>query len=110
MAEPDARHDSLARELVDAAFRVHTALGLGLLESAYQQCMAFELEVRGIPFRSQVAMPIVYRHRPIGICSTRLNSSLPIQHIANSLIGILPTARGGSDDRSNGGKQIGAPA
>lgn len=50
----------IAREVVEAAFRVHSALGPGLLESAYEHCLAHELDTRGMPVQRQAAMPIVY--------------------------------------------------
>ena len=59
--EPTARHDLLAREVVDSAFAVHKALGPGLLESVYEQCLAYELHTRGIEARRQVAAPVIYR-------------------------------------------------
>ena len=52
--------DQIARMIVDAAFRVHTALGPGLLESVYEQCLCHELHKRKIHFESQVSLPIVY--------------------------------------------------
>lgn len=52
--------DALAKEVVDAAFKVHMALGPGLLESAYQACMEIELERRGVPFAAQEQLPISY--------------------------------------------------
>jgi len=57
MAEPA---EALARVVVDAGFKVHKGLGPGLLESAYEHCLAFELQSRGILFERQVALPIVY--------------------------------------------------
>jgi GxxExxY protein len=47
-------------QVVDAAIRVHSALGPGLLESAYEACLAYELRKRGQRVRTQIAMPIVY--------------------------------------------------
>ena len=44
----------------DAAYRVHTSLGPGLLESAYEAVLAFELENRGLRVVRQQAIPIVY--------------------------------------------------
>src|SRR6476469_9761821 len=63
--EPSAELHRLAREVVDAAFMIHTALGPGLLESAYEQCFGYELEARGIPFQRQVVLPPTYRNRPV---------------------------------------------
>ncbi|MCL4868042.1 MAG: GxxExxY protein [Anaerolineae bacterium] len=50
----------IGREIVDAAVKVHRALGPGLLESAYQQCLVYELEQRGLKIKTEVVMPIVY--------------------------------------------------
>jgi GxxExxY protein len=52
--------ESAARVTVDAALHVHKTLGLGLLESAYEHCLAFEISRRGPSVRRQVALPIVY--------------------------------------------------
>jgi GxxExxY protein len=53
--------DRIAAAIVDAGFHVHKALGAGLLESAYEECLAYELTDRGLGVRRQVAMPIVYK-------------------------------------------------
>jgi GxxExxY protein len=50
----------LAQEIVDIAFKIHRALGPGLLESVYEKCYCYELEKRGIPFGCQQMVPIVY--------------------------------------------------
>lgn len=47
--------------VVDAAMDVHSALGPGLLESVYEQCLAHELELRGLKVERQVAIPVVYK-------------------------------------------------
>lgn len=47
-------------EIVDAALRVHSALGPGLLESAYLACLTHELRKRGFRVRTQVPVPVVY--------------------------------------------------
>ena len=52
--------ETVARTAVDAGFQVHSALGPGLLESAYEHCLAYELAQRGVEVRRQVALPIVY--------------------------------------------------
>ncbi len=56
MFEPTPDHDRIAREIVDSAFAVHVALGPGLLESVYEQCLAAELGARDI------AVALVYRN------------------------------------------------
>lgn len=50
----------IAKEVVDAAFKVHSTLGAGLLESVYETCLAHELSKRGLKIQTQVAFPIVY--------------------------------------------------
>jgi GxxExxY protein len=52
--------EKVASEIVDAAVKVHKALGPGLLESAYQQCLIYELKQRGLTVESEVPMPIKY--------------------------------------------------
>ena len=52
--------DRIARAIVDAAFRVHSTLGPGLLESVYEACMVHELGKRGLDVRRQVSIPVVY--------------------------------------------------
>src|SRR3954469_24637648 len=63
----DARHgpipdrvERVAAEIIDAAIKVHRALGPGLLESVYEACLCYELSKRGIPYRRQVNMPVRY--------------------------------------------------
>ncbi len=54
----------LAREtdqIIGAAIEVHRNLGPGLLESAYEACLAHEFLNRGIPFRRQLEVPVVYK-------------------------------------------------
>jgi GxxExxY protein len=46
---------------VDAAIAVHSALGPGLLESAYEACLVYELRKRGLTVEAQVPLPIVYQ-------------------------------------------------
>jgi len=49
------------KTIIDAAMMVHSVLGPGLLEKAYEECLAFELTDRGFSVRQQVPMPLVYR-------------------------------------------------
>jgi GxxExxY protein len=48
------------RTIVAAAMKVHTALGPGLLESAYQKCMEYELKNEGMHVECEVSLPIIY--------------------------------------------------
>ncbi len=52
--------DGIATSIVDAGLKVHRALGPGLLESAYEHCLAHELHARGLSVARQVLLPIVY--------------------------------------------------
>lgn len=52
--------NELTGQIVDAAMKVHSALGPELLESAYQTCLLFELHRRGIQVVKEVEMPVVY--------------------------------------------------
>ncbi len=54
------RINALARQVVDAAYQVHTRLGPGLLESVYEAVLAHELQKRGLEVSRQQAIPIVY--------------------------------------------------
>ena len=58
--EIDAHRHQLTGAVVDAGLKVHKLLEPGLLESAYQHCLAFELSERGYAVRQQVALPVVY--------------------------------------------------
>ncbi len=55
------RENQISGIVLDAAIAVHTALGPGLLESAYQACLAYELTSRGLKVEIQVPLPIRYR-------------------------------------------------
>ncbi len=52
--------EMIAKQIVDASLKVHKALGPGLLESAYQACLAHELRQRGLHVESEVDQPIEY--------------------------------------------------
>ena len=55
------RINRLSRQVITAAMRVHTALGPGLLESAYEACLAYELAQSGVQVERQKPIPLVYR-------------------------------------------------
>ena len=57
--------EQLFKEILNAAFAVHSALGPGLLESAYERCMRIELEDRGIAAETEVCLPIDYNGRKV---------------------------------------------
>ena len=53
--------DQITEAVIGAAIEVHRALGPGLLEAVYEECLCHELSLRGIPFRRQVALPVQYK-------------------------------------------------
>src|SRR5450631_2766007 len=54
--------NAIAKEIVDAAFRIHTTLGPGLLESVYDTVLAYELDRRGLRTVRQQPIPVVYEN------------------------------------------------
>ncbi|WP_320052902.1 GxxExxY protein [uncultured Acetobacteroides sp.] len=52
--------NDLTHEILDSAFKVQTALGPGLLESAYQVCLCYELKKKGFNVESEKPQPLVY--------------------------------------------------
>jgi GxxExxY protein len=54
-------NDVLTERVIGFAIEVHRQLGPGLLESAYEECLCFELKQEGLLFRRQVALPVVYK-------------------------------------------------
>jgi GxxExxY protein len=52
--------NEIARIVVDVAYKIHTTIGPGLLESAYEAIFAHELRKRGLQVQRQVSVPIVY--------------------------------------------------
>ena len=53
--------DPRTAPIIGAAIEVHRALGPGLLESAYEECLCHELYLRGLSFERQVALPVSYK-------------------------------------------------
>lgn len=50
----------LSHQIIKAALKVHSALGPGLLESAYEACLAYELRKAGFQIKTQVLLPVIY--------------------------------------------------
>lgn len=57
----EGERDSMTQAVIGAAIEVHRALGPGLLESAYEECLCFELAQRGLRFERQVSLPVRYK-------------------------------------------------
>jgi len=55
------RLNQITERIIGCAIEVHRALGPGLLESAYEECLCYELSQLGIKFGRQVSLPIIYK-------------------------------------------------
>ena len=53
--------EKIFKKVLDCSFQVHTALGPGLLESAYEECLYFELEQSGLNVVKQKPLPLIYK-------------------------------------------------
>lgn len=62
LKEPLRPEDKITEQIIGAAIEVHRQLGPGLLESAYQQCMAYELSQRGVRFQMEKPLPVQYKN------------------------------------------------
>jgi GxxExxY protein len=56
----EVSENELAKAIVDCAFKIHRALGPGLLESAYEECLNYELKLRGLIVEKQKPLPLIY--------------------------------------------------
>lgn len=59
--------EEIAKKVLDAAFKVHTALGPGLLESVYEAALALELSRGGLEVERQKEIPVTYEGLPLGV-------------------------------------------
>ena len=64
--------NDLSGEVIGAAIEVHRALGPGLLESVYEECLCRELELRGVPYERQRELPVEYKGAKLD-CGYRLD-------------------------------------
>ena len=69
----EAEYRVLSGRVLEAAFTVHTELGPGLLGSAYCACLAAELQVGGLQFRTEVPVPLVYRGQKLASIGFRMD-------------------------------------
>ena len=53
--------EEIFKKVLDCSFAVHTALGPGLLESIYEECLFFELKSKGLNVEKQKALPVLYK-------------------------------------------------
>ena len=54
-------NDKLTEKIIGAAIEVHKTLGPGLLESAYQECLYFELKSQGLKVLKEIPLPVIYK-------------------------------------------------
>ncbi len=54
--------NEITRGIIGCAIEVHKNLGPGLLESAYEECLSFELDYKGLKFKRQVETPMIYKN------------------------------------------------
>jgi GxxExxY protein len=66
MNEPSEKVDTIAAAVIDACIEVHRILGPGYLESVYEDALAVELKLRGVPFERQKAIDLHYKGNPVG--------------------------------------------
>jgi GxxExxY protein len=64
--------NDITHEIIGAAIEVHKCLGPGLLESAYEACLAHELQLRNLRVEREVAVPVVYRETKLE-CGYRID-------------------------------------
>jgi GxxExxY protein len=65
-AGTELRHSKITEEIIAAAIAVHRELGLGFLESVYEQALGVEFAIRGVAFVRQQPIPLFYRDHQIG--------------------------------------------
>jgi GxxExxY protein len=66
------QRDPLTEQVIGGAIEVHRATGPGLLESAYEACLAYELNLRGLCFEQQVPIPVRYKGKALD-CGYRID-------------------------------------
>ncbi|HEX2915794.1 MAG TPA: GxxExxY protein [Chloroflexia bacterium] len=65
-------NEELSRTILGAAIEVHRELGPGLLESAYEECLCYELKRRKLAYERQVELPVIYKGIPMN-CNYRMD-------------------------------------
>ena len=73
------QHNIVSGAIVDSAFRVHSALGPGLLESVYELCLAHDLTKRGFEVQRQADLPVIFD-------GLRLEGGFRLDLVVNDLV------------------------
>lgn len=63
--DTETQRNSLTEEIIGGAIDVHRALGPGLLESAYEDCLCLEFGLRGLHFQRQLELPVTYKDHKV---------------------------------------------
>lgn len=64
--------DQITHEILDSAYKIHSKLGPGLLESAYRTCLAYDLRKKGMKVEEEKPLPIIYEEVKLE-CGYRLD-------------------------------------
>ena len=64
--------NKLSNKIIGAAIEVHKVLGPGLLESAYEECLCYELNLREISYDRQLSLPVLYKEKQLD-CGYRMD-------------------------------------
>ena len=81
----DAKAEALAREVIASALEVHRELGVGLLRSTYEMCLAHELSLRGVPF--ELKQPLALHYKGVA-----LNASDQLDMLVGGRLVVTPYA------------------
>ena len=98
--------NEVAAQIVDAAYRIHTSLGPGLLESAYEACLYHELVTRGLHVERQKALPLVYAGVSLD-CAYRMD--LPLGPAEVALASLMLIVVGAASMIRQGAARLRAP-
>ena len=72
-ADPGVEYlNKLTEKIIGCAIEVHKGIGPGLLESAYEECLCYELSQAGLSFERQVSLPVIYKQVKLD-CGYRLD-------------------------------------
>ena len=66
-AEKELLHRELTKEIIDSAFKVHNALGCGLLEKVYSNALIWDLELKKKKIEAEKAFKVLYRNKEVGM-------------------------------------------
>ncbi|CAN5821769.1 GxxExxY protein [soil metagenome] len=61
VSKEESRLNQITEKIIGCAIEVHKGLGPGLLESAYEECLCYELNKNGLKFERQVPLPVIYK-------------------------------------------------